>query len=111
MILNQTIRKIISSLLICVFALSIAPVFFVHTLFASHIDKKNTTSSTGYQLSESGYNCKCEDFVAEGQFLNDAQSISITIPIAFSIFNETAGYTFFAQHHFYSELRGPPSLG
>lgn len=110
MSVNLTIRRIISGVLICIFALSITPVFFVHTMFASHKDKVNSTSAKGYQLSPGGFNCNCEDFVAEGQYLNDGQIISINIPQAFSVYNEKAGYTFFSQHHFYSELRGPPAV-
>lgn len=90
--------------------MSITPVFFVHTMFASHQDKKSSASAKGYQFSVGGINCHCEDFVAEAQFLNDAQIISITTPKVFSFFNDAVGYTFFSQHHFFSELRGPPAI-
>jgi hypothetical protein len=79
-------------------------------MFATHKDKVNSTTEKGYQLSTGGFNCNCEDFVAEGQFLNDAHIIVITAPKVFSVFNTVPGYTFFSQHHFFSELRGPPAI-
>lgn len=108
--LNQTIKKIIGVLLICIFAISITPVFFVHTLFAAHKDNKGSTKTSGYQLSAGGYNCKCDDFVAEGQFLNNASVISIISTKSFSVYNFPFGYSFLSQHHFFFSLRGPPTI-
>jgi hypothetical protein len=97
--LNQTIKRVIAVLLICIFAISITPVFFIHTLFAAHDDNRNSTKSTGYQLTAGGFNCRCDDFVAEGQFLNDASIISIISTKNFSVYN-----------HFFFTLRGPPTI-
>lgn len=104
------IKNVITSLLLCTLTLSITPVFFVHTLFAKHTDNTTDTQSTGYHLTEGGFNCKCDDFVAEAQFLNDAEYIPLKIIKYFSVFNGSHSYHFYSQHHFYSELRGPPVL-
>ena len=105
---NQAIRRIISAFLICILGLSITPLFVAHTLFATHKDKSQNNSLTGIQLSESGYNCNCENFVAEGQFVKDCLSFEIISINVQTIYNTSRGYTFFTQPHFFSELRGPP---
>jgi len=109
--LSTTIRKIISALLLFIFALSITPLVVIHKLAANHIDisyRDNNQKKTQY--SKAGVNCYLLDLVAENKFLHYYISFDFTIVKLFP--NGYGNYkkSFHTRHHFYAELRGPPAV-
>lgn len=77
-------------------------------MFAKHIDCRYEKSSTKtYQLTSSGFNCNCDNLVAESSFV-------IAQPVfSFPVFNYfsahlTANISFSSVPGIYSSLRGPP---
>lgn len=81
----------------------------LHSLAANHKDVSYIDHhKKGEQLSKSGINCNCIDFVAEAQFLNDFTVINIESRVSFSVFNAHYYETFYPQPYFDASLRGPP---
>lgn len=91
-----------------IFVFGITPKRFLHNAFAKHIDN-SSQSATGkpFQLTTSGYNCDCDNLVAESIFLNDLQVFSF--PLFFSYSSYTIkNISFTSISEVYSPLRGPP---
>ena len=103
------LHKIICSFLICAFALSITPVFFLHTLVANHKDgyvglKKDNTQ----KISKSTLNCNVENCVAHSPFVPTIDVTKNEIAKHFINLNIFYKNDFYSRHHFFCELRGPP---
>jgi len=102
------IIRFLSGLLLIVFALSITPKRFLHNLFAKHIDiTSKKRNDIPFQLSKSGYNCDCDNLVAESTFVSDQHIFSFPLFTSFSayIFKEIS---FCSISKIYYPLRGPP---
>jgi hypothetical protein len=111
LIANQTIRKIVSGILICLFALSNTPKILIHDLIAKHRDYLSWNHDIkGPQVNKAGFNCHFENFVAESPFIYVCTAIENIIPSHFAIARSNLAKSFFSQHHFFCELRGPPNL-
>jgi hypothetical protein len=110
--LSTTIRRIISIVLIGVFAISITPAILLHNLFSDHVDTKvhhNHTLTS--EVSTAGVDCHCESFVAETNFLYAIPSLGIEpLEAPASVYVVHSNQSFYTQHHFYAELRGPPAF-
>ena len=91
-----------------VFALAITPKKTLHSLLTNHRDSTAKLSAgKTQQISKSGFNCKCDNLVAESNFI-DGKGFIITTPAAFY-----SGFTlyyssFFSLPHVLFNLRGPP---
>jgi hypothetical protein len=102
------ITRIVSSLLLLAFVLGITPKKFLHDAFAKHIDiKSRHKTDQPYQISIAGYNCDCDNLVAESTFIYDPQAFT------FPVFHSFCSYTledisFSSISKLYSPLRGPP---
>ena len=108
MIKSVYIKKILSVFLLVVFALSITPKKYLHDMFAKHIDCRYEKSNTKtYQLSSSGFNCNCDNLVAESSFVIDQHVFSFPVFNFFSAYLITA-ISFSSVPGIYSSLRGPP---
>jgi hypothetical protein len=91
-----------------VFTLAITPKKTLHALLANHTD--NTAKSKDgerQQLSKAGFNCKCDNLVAESTFVSNQYIFS------FAIFTFFSAYTFkeisfYSISKSYNLLRGPP---
>jgi hypothetical protein len=102
------IVRLLSGLMLMVFALSITPKRFLHNVFAKHIDSKpGRTSDKPYQLSNSGYNCDSDNLVAESTFLNDLPSFQFPVCTYFSCY-VVKNISYSSISTIYSPLRGPP---
>ena len=102
------IKRFVALFLLGVFTLAITPKKTLHVLLANHTD--NTTKSKdgeGQQLSKSGFNCKCDNLVAESTFVSDQHIFYFPIFTFFSphIFKEISFYSISKS---YNLLRGPP---
>ena len=103
------IIRLLSGLMLMIFALSITPKRFLHNVFAKHIDSKHdSTSDKPYQLTNSGYNCDSDNLVAESNFLNDLLSFQFPVSTNFSSYVVT-NIPISSISAIYSPLRGPPA--
>ena len=99
----------LSGFLLLVFAFSITPKLFLHTLFAGHVDNVVVKNSKApYQITHSGFNCDKDGVVATSPFVAEDAVINFPFPIFFSAY--ISGETSFnsAEKLFY-RLRGPPA--
>ena len=77
-------------------------------MFAKHIDNRvGKNSANPYRLANSGYNCDCDNLVAESTFVSDQHIFSFPLFTSFSayIFKEIS---FCSISKIYYPLRGPP---
>jgi len=108
---NQIIRKISAVFLLVLFALCVTPKKTLHDLVANHKDSPFASSTSAQQLSSnSGFRCNCDDLVVESPFLSDLPSLEINPALGFSSPVMMPVDDFRFLHHFYFELRGPPSV-
>lgn len=108
---NNTIRSFISLLLICTFVLSITPKKLLHTWLANHRDQPTKAAhNQSTSIDVAGYHCNVDNLVAESSFEQTLAEFHLKCPQVFSSFKGELSYSFYSLHHFYSELRGPPSL-
>jgi hypothetical protein len=105
---NFTIRTLLAAFILVVFAYSITPKIVLHNLVANHADNKKVLDSNATELSAAGFNCKCDNLVAESPFVPEEVHINSIAPIFFS-FSETPESGFYSSDRLFSELRGPPS--
>ena len=101
-------KNISSVLLLLVFTLGITPKRTLHDWFANH---KDTTSpipaGKTQQLTTAGFNCDCDDLVAESHFITFGSLIIINIPSVHS-FVSFCIPSFISLTLFHNNLRGPP---
>ena len=90
----------------CILALSITPVAFLHTIAANHKDK--TCELPGDHYCSAGINCKCLDLVAEGQFLACSSEIKIIAEPVYQEYSNPHIPTSAHSHIIFEPLRGPP---
>lgn len=94
--------------MLVIFVFSITPKRFLHNVFAKHTDSKSKTA-TGrpYQLTTSGYDCDCDNLVAESVFLGSINIFEIHLPSSFT-FYISDNISFSSAPQIFSPLRGPP---
>lgn len=102
------IKKISSVAVLFIFTLAITPKITLHGWFANHIDTTNgNTSSDKSLISKAGFNCKCDDLVAEGQFISGSNPVFINVSITHFFVSYTLPEYPYGKVFHYS-LRGPP---
>ena len=102
------IKKFIAVLLLGIFTLGITPKKTLHSLLANHTDSSSKPiDGKGKQLSKAGFNCKCDDLVAESNFIAGTSFI-ITIPSSFHSIFSSYYSSFISLPHLFFNLRGPP---
>ncbi len=104
---NSTIKSYLAALILVLFAYSITPKIVLHNLVANHIDKSKVLNSHLNELSASGYNCKCDNLVAESPFIPAETFTQQVFTSYFSFISlDKIPISSFAQ--LFAELRGPP---
>jgi hypothetical protein len=103
------IRGIVSAFLLCVFALGITPKQVLHDALThhQHIPGKE---KNGALVSKDRFNCDEENFVAESPFVDQDNTIILTIPETFQVSSNLFFTSYFFLYQFFFELRGPPAL-
>ena len=102
------LKKISSVLLLFIFMLGITPKKTLHGLFANHRDNTSSTAAgKTTEFSKAGFNCKCDDLVAESHFVTFSGLIVVNLPpvhsfVSFSISSPVS------LSLFHNNLRGPP---
>ena len=101
-------KKISSILLLCIFIVGITPKKTLHTWFANHKDSTSTIpDGKTQQLTVAGFNCKCDNLVAESHFITFNSLAVINKPSVHSFV--TFGIpSFLSLSLFHNNLRGPP---
>jgi hypothetical protein len=106
------IRSLSAAFLLLLFAFSVMPKKTLHDWFANHRDisfSPDDSQSPSYLVS--GYWCHCENLVVEFPFVSDYAAVEIAARLSFPVVHSSPSACFYAAHHFYSELRGPPQCG
>ena len=102
-----SIKRFVCCFILLVFALSITPKRYLHTLFASHTDNKSPHAEGPFQLSVSGYNCDNDDTVADSVFTGAISPPDHSLPSHYQEYLPIRVLLFTSGKVFHS-LRGPP---
>jgi hypothetical protein len=103
------LKKVSSILLILVFTLGITPRKTLHTWFANHTDSTaKIPAGNTQQLSKAGFNCQCDDLVAESNFITFSSFVVINISSLHSFVSFSIP-PFVSLSLSNNNLRGPPS--
>lgn len=102
------LKYISASLLLFVFTLGITPRKTLHDWFANHKDStcKTSTGKTT-QFSKAGYNCRCDDLVAESHFVTFINVLVVNFHSVNSFFSLDIP-ALISLSLFHNNLRGPP---
>jgi hypothetical protein len=105
---SHSLKNISTILLLFAFTLGITPKKTFHDWFANHKDNTSTAPlSKTQQLTKAGFNCNCENLVAESHFVTFSSLIVVNFPsvnsfVSFSI------PSLVSLPLFQNTLRGPP---
>ena len=105
--IKHNFKKISSVLLLFVFTLSITPKKTLHAWFANHKDSSTIPDGKTQQLTKAGFNCKCDDFVAESHFISVGSFVIINIPVLRTLIS-LRNPAYISLSHLLFNLRGPP---
>ena len=105
--IKSNFKNISSVLLLFVFTLSITPKKTLHAWFANHKDSSTIPYGKTQQLTKAGFNCNCDDFVAESHFISVGSFVIINIRVLRS-FISLRNPSFISLSSFLFNLRGPP---
>ena len=97
--------------MICLFAFSNTPSIVFHNMLAGHHDETLQHHHTqNNEVAKAGANCHFDTLVCEASYLNNIVPITIELPFFSGAAYFSSYQTFYTQHHFYAELRGPPAV-
>jgi hypothetical protein len=105
---NQTIRSLVSGLLLLLFTFSITPKKWLHDLIADHKDFYSNASGDHLQFIKSGFRCDCENLVVNTPFIHVDGPKELVITKFFPVYLHTTINNCDAGHLFFFYLRGPP---
>jgi hypothetical protein len=107
---RPVIRQFLAGLLLTVFAFSITPKQALHDWLANHTDKTSSKLAGDKALvSTAGFNCDCDNLVAESPFTATVSQFEFTPPQVFTPRQAFHPHTFYAVTQFFFSLRGPPA--
>ena len=103
------LRKCSAILVLLVFTLGITPKKTLHNWFANHTDQKSSgVANKTSELSKAGFNCQCDNLVAESHFIASATVFEVKLPsVYFSFYDAVPTVTSLTL--FDNNLRGPPA--
>ena len=103
------IRKFICCFILLVFALSISPKRYLHSLFASHTDcRSSQAEGNQQQLSVSGYNCDNDNTVVNSVFTGLPDVTELPYNFHYKAYS-TLKVLPVTSAKVFSSLRGPPA--
>jgi hypothetical protein len=106
---NQTIRNLVSGLLLCLFTFSVTPKQWLHNIFADHKDFYSNATGDHLQFTKSGFRCDCDNLVVNTPFIQVDGPGELTIGQFFQNYQGTTICNCNTGHHFLFHLRGPPA--
>ena len=106
-------RQFVAGTLVLMFLLSVTPKRFLHDSFAKHIDdcKLNNSVSVANKnntIASVGFNCKIDDLVVEGFFMQAAETIVVNKNLFSNEYLLNEYCLKLLSNHNVSRLRGPP---
>ena len=106
---RPAIQKFLSSLLLVIFTISIAPKLYFHDMVAHHKDRASCYQThTRTVLHQMGYNCHFDDLVVTAPFLQTSEP-TVNVGAVYIGKNYFSVYTSSFQHFvLYKDGRGPP---
>ena len=111
MLYQKTIRQIVASLMLLVFAFSIMPQKSIHDLVAKHSDPTHCNvhkDAPIAQVEKSSIHCSYDNLVVASPFLDFSFALELTIPPVRSIKNTSLVSLTYLLVPFSFESRGPP---
>ncbi|MBL7734620.1 MAG: hypothetical protein JNL51_04120 [Chitinophagaceae bacterium] len=99
------------SLLILAFAVAVTPKIVLHDLAARHTDifiKLNDVHTD--QINKSVFQCALDNLVAESPFVDDGYTVQLSIPLLFSVVEDSFSASRYLHDCPIFGLRGPPSF-
>ena len=107
---RPVIRQFLAGVLLIIFAFSITPKKALHDWLANHTDKASLPQSgNGASISTAGFNCDCDNLVAESPFTGTSGQFEFSAPQLFTPRLAFHPHHFYAIPHFFFSLRGPPN--
>ena len=105
---SRHLKKCSAALLLIIFSLAITPRIALHNWFAHHKDSNgHLPADNRQQLSTAGFNCNCENLVAESHFATFSITLLFGVRLVhysyFQRITPSATVSLDLQH-----LRGPP---
>lgn len=108
---HPIVKRLLSGILLVLFALSITPKKTLHDWIVNHKDGvTHTVASDIAQLSKDGFNCDCQSLVTESPFTADYQSVDIIASQSFIEHPAIQLHQVYTSTCFFFEHRGPPAL-
>ena len=114
-VINKSLKRsicirLLSGSMLCIFAFSITPKLFLHSIFAGHVDNKTVrTGNSPYQISKGGFNCDQDGLAVTAPFIADESFITVQTFILFSP-HLWGDISFTSSERIYASLRGPPTV-
>ena len=108
--ISPTIRRALSAFILVLFAFSITPKIFLHALVTHHKDNHTGTIDAKPRITRSGYNCDCENLVAESTFEYTNAVPEFITPVLFVTHQYIITPFFHSQDSYVAGLRGPPMV-
>jgi hypothetical protein len=106
---NSLLYRLVTFVLLVLFALSITPKLYLHAVFADHTDVVYKQTDGKTQVSKNGFTCDCNNQVATSPFTEHADAFEIGILSVYQSFIPHFPSQIIASTQFYFELRGPPA--
>jgi hypothetical protein len=108
---HPILKRFLSGALLVLFALSITPKKVLHDWIVNHTDGvTHTVKSDVAQLTKDGFNCNCQNLVAESPFTADYQSVDIKPGQSFVEHPAIHLHQVYTSSYFFFQHRGPPSF-
>lgn len=105
---SHSVKNIGTILLLFVFTLGITPKKTLHDWFANHKDSTSPAPlNKTQQLTKAGFNCNCENLVAESHFVTFSSLIVVNFPVLYSFVSFSIP-PLISLSLFHNKLRGPP---
>ena len=96
--------------MLCIFVFSITPKQWLHDVITNHHDSRSNAADDKQSVSTSGFHCKCDNLVVQSPFINYEASEVVNLPEFFILHQTEIAGNLISAYHFFSSLRGPPSL-
>jgi hypothetical protein len=106
---NPIIRSVLAGVFLMLFAFSITPKKSLHDLITNHKDQTYNPCKEGIgEVSKAGFNCKCDNLVAESPFTQQLSVIELPVLLPASAQYVIRYHHYDYSDNFFFELRGPP---
>jgi hypothetical protein len=108
---HSILRRSLAGILLMLFAFSIMPKKILHDWIVSHTDGVSATAKSEVaQVGKAGFNCNCQNLVAESPFTADNQCIDFALHLSHATRPGTSPSQVYTADLFFYSLRGPPAI-